>query len=72
MREDLISRLVNLKFQQAMNFIDGEKEHVKDIVKSLSNLFGNVGASISGEVGDLIRSTVYCLVEYVLNGEENK
>ena len=43
MNDKLLSRLLNYKFESALNYLEGEFSNVKELVNSLAQIFGNSG-----------------------------
>ena len=58
----LRNKISNWKFKSAVAYLDGEKEKVKEIVKSLAELDKNNDPSIKG----LIHKTIRPLIEYLI------
>lgn len=41
--KNLLSRLENYKFKDALQYLSGEDDEIKDLVQALADTFGNVG-----------------------------
>ena len=60
-RDQLVSRLCNWKFAQALQYTEGQPSNVVHNVSCLANLFGNPGW-FDGEMGTLVSLAVLALV----------
>ena len=67
MKDKLISRLENWKFESALKYVDAEDEDVQETVTALAVMFGNCGW-MYGFMGTIINATVNHLIERVKNG----
>lgn len=57
MNTKLKSRLENFKFGQATQYLDNESEYTKELVQSLSIMFGNIGW-FDGELSIIITHAI--------------
>lgn len=57
MNEGLEGRLLNFKFDSALQYLEGESEEVIELVNLLAKLFGNVG-SILGDFALIIENAL--------------
>ena len=64
--QDLRGRLINGKFESALAYLEGESEEVKEIVMSLSNMFGSSGFIYDGDFGILLSA----VMTYLIGSEE--
>lgn len=58
MNKKLFGRLLNWKFEQALQYLDNEPEEVKDLVKSLARMFGNSGWFF-GDMSEIVRHALF-------------
>lgn len=59
--ENLIGRVENWKFEQAIKYLEGESDEVKEIINALATSFGNVGW-FDGNLGRIVEFAVKCLL----------
>lgn len=57
MNVDLKNRLENYKFDSAKKYLDGEDRQTQELVKSLSEMYGNVGW-MSGHMATIINNAI--------------
>lgn len=68
MNNNLSSRLYNWKFNQALRYLDGETEEVKNLVNALAMIFGNIGWELDSPMVVIIGFAVDSVI-YDKNGE---
>lgn len=64
LNELLRNRIYNMKFRQAIQYLEGQPEDIQKVVHALSMLFGNSGwEDFDGAMADLLQFTCDALME---------